>query len=319
MSSTQPPESLTSLEHFLSVRDLSPGVLTDLIAFAVTRKQQFLAGDLPRVLQGKVLAMIFQKSSLRTRVAFEAAMTQLGGHAINLDDTQIGLGKREDVSDIAKVISSMCDGIVARVFGHTLVVQLAADSRVPVINGLSDWAHPCQALADLMTIQEHFGGEFTERKLAYIGDANNVARSLFNACLKVGMAFSIASPKGYELDNGLVQAADSLGAKSKARVQLTNDPRDAVRDADVVYTDVWTSMGQETEQADRAKVFAGYQINADLLKAAKTTAIVLHCLPAHRGEEITAEVLNGPQSKVFQQAENRLHSQRALLEVLLAK
>jgi len=312
------PDSLRAIKHFLSIRDIEPETLETLIDFAIQRKAAFKSGQLKPVLQGKVLAMIFQKSSLRTRIAFEAAMVQLGGHAINLEDHQVGPGQREDVRDMARVISSMCDGITARVMRHQLVVELAAHSSVPVINALSDWSHPCQAVADLMTVKEHFGGNLRERKLAYIGDGNNVARSLLNACGKIGMAFTIAAPKGYELDDGLLQSAKTWQGNEGGPIATTQDPAEAAADADVMYSDVWTSMGQEEEQEARRKTFAGYQINADLMQRAKPTAVVMHCLPAHRNEEITDEVVEGPQSVVFQQAENRLHSQRALLEILLS-
>lgn len=310
------PESLRSLRHFLAIRDIEPRTLADLIDFAIMRKAQFRRGQLERVLTGRVLAMVFQKSSLRTRLGFEAAMAQLGGHAINLDDHHIGLAKREAPRDVARVVSSMCDAIMARVFDHQSVVDLAKHGSVPVINGLSDWSHPCQAVADLMTIREHFGR--TEGlKVAYVGDGNNVARSLMNACAKLGAAFRIASPNGYELESHLLDEARGMAIGEAVTIQAAAKPREAVAEADVVYTDVWTSMGQESEREQRLEAFAGYQINAELMSYAKSTAVVMHCLPAHRGEEITDEVLDGPQSIVFEQAENRLHSQRALLEVLI--
>ncbi len=313
------PESLKMVRHFLAIRDTSPEAIKALIEMSIRRKAEFKSGGLKPVLQGKVIAMIFQKSSLRTRLGFEAAMAQLGGHAINLEDHQIGMGmsKREEVRDVARVISSMCDGIVARVFSHQVVVELAAASSVPVINGLSDWSHPCQALSDMMTLQEHFGS-LNNLKVAYVGDANNVARSLLNACAKLGISYSIASPKGYEMNSAVVEFGGALARGSGAQLSMSNDPKEAVRDADAVYTDVWTSMGQEAEREEREKAFAGYQLNADLLKHAKPTAVIMHCLPANRNLEITSELVDSPQSLIFQQAENRLHSQRALLEVLLS-
>lgn len=317
MTSDLPPV-LDELKHFLSIRDVEAEALAALIELSIRRKAEFREGRLKPALAGRTLAMIFQKSSLRTRLSFEAAMTQLGGHAINLDDHQVGMAKREDVRDMARVIASICDGICARVFGHQLVVELSMHSTVPVINALSDWAHPCQALADLMTLQEQFG-KLAGLKVAYVGDANNVARSLLNACTKLGASISVASPKGYELQAGVVESAWPVARKSGATIQLTDQPAAAVDGADVVYTDVWTSMGQEAEQAEREQAFAGFQVNAELMKAAKDTAVVLHCLPAHRNLEITDEVLDGPQSLVFQQAENRLHTTRALLEVLLGR
>jgi ornithine carbamoyltransferase len=317
MTSDIPPV-LAGLKHFLSIRDVDAETLQALIEFSIRRKAEFRAGQLKPVLAGRTLAMIFQKSSLRTRLSFEAAMTQLGGHGINLEDHQVGLAKREDVRDVARVIASICDGICARVFGHQLVVELSMHSTVPVINALSDWAHPCQALADLMTLQEHFG-KLAGLRVAYVGDANNVARSLLNACTKLGISVSVASPKGYEMQAGVVESAWPAARKSGATIQLTDQPSVAVDGADVVYTDVWTSMGQEAEQVEREQAFAGFQVNVELMRAAKDSAVVLHCLPAHRNLEISDDVLDGQQSLVFPQAENRLHTTRALLEVLLGR
>lgn len=316
--STDIPDAPKSIQHFLSIRDLEPAALSGLVDFAIARKAQFKRGELKPRFTGKVLAMVFQKSSLRTRLGFEAAMTQLGGHAIDLEDHHIGIARRESIRDVARVISSMADIIMARVFGHQTVVELAAHSSVPVINGLSDWSHPCQGLADLMTVREHFG-EAKGLTLAYVGDANNVARSLLYVCMKTGMTFRIASPPGYGLDQGTLHHAQSVRGATGCEVFATDKPADAVAGADVVYTDVWTSMGQEAEQEARVKAFAGFQLNAELMKLAKPTAIVMHCLPAHRGVEITDEVIDGPQSVVFPQAENRMHSQRALLEALLSR
>jgi ornithine carbamoyltransferase len=312
------PEALRSLKHFLSIQDLTTEALQGLIDVSIRRKTQFKRGELKPVLERKVLAMLFQKSSLRTRLGFEAAMVQLGGHAICLEDHQVGVSKREEPKDVARVISSMCDGIVGRVNTHQLLIELAARSSVPVINGLSDWSHPCQALADMMTLQEHFGS-LAGRKLAFIGDGNNVARSLLNACVKLSLTFAIASPKAYELTDGVVQSAHAKAGKSGGSIILTESPEEAAADADVLYTDVWTSMGQESERSDREAAFANYQINSGLVKLAKPKAVIMHCLPAYRGREITDEVMDSPQSLIFQQAENRLHSQRALLEVLLGR
>jgi len=312
------PDTLQSLKHFLSIRDIEPEVLQDLVTFSIQSKGQFKRGELEPGLQGKVLAMIFQKSSLRTRLGFEAAMAQLGGHAINLEEHQIGVSKREEPRDIARVISSMCDGIMARVYAHQVVVELADKSSVPVINGLSDWSHPCQALADVMTIQEHFGTP-AGRKVAYVGDGNNVARSLLEACAKLGMHFAIAAPEGYQLGEAEIQTAMAWAKRADTAITATTEPADAVTDADVIYTDVWTSMGQESQRADREAAFAGYQLNSNLIRQAKPTAVVMHCLPAYRNLEITDEVMDGPQSLIFAQAENRLHSQRALLTLLLGR
>ncbi len=315
---TDIPKNLLPLKHYLSVRDIGCDQFAALVDFAIARKSAFKRGELAPAFQGKVLAMIFQKSSLRTRLGFEAAMAQLGGHAINLEDHQIGVNHREEIKDIARVMASMCDVIVARVFAHQTVIELAAHSVTPVINGLSDWAHPCQALADVMTIREHFG-DTQGLRVAYIGDSNNVSRSLMNACVRTGMSFNLATPEGYEMDQGVMEFARSEAAKTQAEVSVTTDPGEAVADVDVIYTDVWTSMGQEDQRAQREKDFAAYQVNAKLLERAKSTAVVMHCLPANRNQEITDEVIDGSQSIIFQQAENRLHSQRALLEVLLSR
>jgi ornithine carbamoyltransferase len=310
------PSCLRIMQHYLAVRDLSPEAFQALIDFCIRRKGQFQRGELKPMLQGKVLAMIFQKSSLRTRLAFESAMAQLGGHAINLEDHQVGIGKREDAKDAARVISSMCNCISARVFAHQTVIELAAASKVPVINALSDWSHPCQALADMMTLQERFG-PLAGRKVAFVGDSNNVARSLLNACAKLGVSFAIASPKGYLMESGEIEFSTALARGAAAELTVTSSPAEAVSGADAVYTDVWTSMGQEAEKAEREKAFAAYQVNGELMKKAKPTAVAMHCLPAHRGQEIADEVMDGPQSAIFQQAENRMHSQRALLEILM--
>ncbi|MCL2330523.1 MAG: ornithine carbamoyltransferase, partial [Phycisphaerae bacterium] len=266
------PEPLRNLRHFLSIADLSRETFAALLDFCIERKQQFKAGRLQPRFQGRVLAMIFQKPSLRTRLGFEAAMAQLGGHAVNLEDHQVGLMRREATCDVARVISGMADIIMARVYGHQTVVELAATATVPVINSLSDWAHPCQALADLMAIREHFG-RLEGLSVAYVGDANNVARSLSLACAKMGLSFRIASPVGYQLDRGVAEQARGLAAMTGASVLMTDDPVKAVADADVVYTDAWTSMGQEGEEAERARVFANYQVNAELMRHAKSTAV----------------------------------------------
>jgi ornithine carbamoyltransferase len=310
------PANLRALRNFLAISDLKAETLCSLLDLCLKRKDEFRHGRLRPALQNKVLAMIFQKPSLRTRLGFEAAMVQLGGHAINLEEHQIGIGQRENVGDITRVLASMCDGIMARVFAHQLIVELAAHSSKPVINGLSDWSHPCQALADLMTIRERFG-QIAGRKLAYIGDGNNVARSLLHACVRNGLHFAIAAPQGYAMDVGTIEAGLTEADRQGVTILQTEDPHEAAEHADVVYTDVWTSMGQEAESATREQAFARFQVNAALMERARPTAIVMHCLPAHRNVEITDEVLDGPQSIVFEQAENRLHSQRTLLEVVM--
>jgi ornithine carbamoyltransferase len=260
--------------------------------------------------------MIFQKPSLRTRVSFEVGMLHLGGEALYLSPNEIGLGGRESVPDIARVLSGYVDGIMARVFAHDHILQLAQYSRVPVINGLSDYDHPCQALADIFTIWEHFG-RIEGLKVAYVGDGNNVATSLAIMTTKLGGHFSIATPPDYELPGQVLDQARVLALETGVTVAATHDPAEAVAGADVVYTDVWTSMGQEKETENRLKVFPPYQINSALVARARPGAVVMHCLPAHRGEEITDEVADGPQSLLFPQAENRLHAQKGLLAILL--
>jgi ornithine carbamoyltransferase len=264
------------------------------------------------ILPGRTLAMIFEKPSLRTRVTFETGMTQLGGHAIYLAPSDIQLGVRESIPDVARNISRWCSAIMARVFAHSTIVGLAENASIPVINALCDLEHPCQALADFQAIREH-KGDLKGLKLAFIGDGNNVANSLMLFAAKVGTNFAIACPKGYEPLEEVVNTARELAKESGATIEVVNDPFEAVAGADALYTDVWASMGQEAERAERARVFAPYQVNAELVAAAKSDAIVLHCLPAHRGEEITDEVLDGPQSVVLDEAENRLHAQKAVL------
>ena len=300
---------------FVSVAATSPGVLEHVLEVAKRLKAEYKGtGRNQTVLERKTLAMIFEKPSLRTRVSFEVAMIQLGGEAIYISPAEIGLGKRESVGDVARVLSGMCDGIMARTFSHELIKQLAAQASVPVVNGLSDYSHPCQAMADLMTAEEHFG-KLQGLTLAYVGDGNNVARSLMVACARFGVNFRIASPPGYELENELVDRI--MLQVPHLEFASTRDPLLAVRGADVIYTDTWVSMGQEKEKQERLTIFQPYQINAELLKAAPATAVVMHCLPAYRGVEITDEVIDGPQSVVFQQAENRLHFQKGLLAVLM--
>ena len=296
------------MRNFLSICDLSRDAALALLSEAQRLKtQQRVNPELQwDLLRGQSLAMIFEKQSLRTRVSFDAAMRQCGGGAIYLAPSDIGLGTRESVADVARVLSGLTQCIMARVFKHETLQELAQWSRVPVINALCDIEHPCQALADVLTLMEEKG--LDGRKIAYVGDGNNVCHSLMLLCAKVGVDFSAATPEGYEPDAAIVQTARAMG-----EVQITNDPFAAVKNADAVYTDVWTSMGQEAESARRLQVFPPFQISAALMQAAKPDAILLHCLPAHRGEEVTAEVFESPQSRVFQQAENRLHAQKAVL------
>jgi ornithine carbamoyltransferase len=305
------------MEHFLSLADLSSAELWDLLKLAKALKGEWREGGNRPLLKGKALGMIFQKPSLRTRVSFDMAMLHLGGHALYLSPNEIQLGQRESTADVARVLSRYVDGIMARVFAHRDVVELAQHSRVPVINGLSDYSHPCQGLADLFTIYEA-RGELKGLTLAFIGDGNNVANSLLFGGAILGMNVTVASPRSYEPRADVVERARALAAETGSRISIVNDPVESARDADVLYTDVWASMGQEAEKAERAKVFPPYQLNARLLSLAARDAIVMHCLPAHRGEEITDEVVDGPQSVVFDQAENRMHAQKAILVRLLA-
>jgi len=300
------------MKNFLDISDHSPDELEDLLGLSLELKRQHKSGGNPPLLAGKALAMVFQKPSLRTRVSFEMAMQHLGGHALYLSPYEIGLGQRESIADVARVLAGYVDAIMARVFDHTHVVDLAEWSSVPVINGLSDSSHPCQALADALTIWEEFGG-LQGLKISYVGDGNNVSTSLMQIAAALGAYFAIAHPDGYGMPDAVVAAATDLADRTGGRVEVVRSARAAAENADVLYTDTWTSMGQEEEAAVRREIFPPYQVNAGLLSAAKPGAIVLHCLPAHRGEEITDEVADGPQSRLFPQAENRLHAQKAIL------
>jgi ornithine carbamoyltransferase len=295
---------MTTKRDFLSLADFSAQELWSWLESARDLKAEWLAGGNRPVLKGKTLGMIFQKPSLRTRVSFEMGMRHLGGDALYLSPNEIGLGGRESVADVARVLSRYVDGIMARVFSHDHVVELARFSRVPVINGLSDYTHPCQGLTDLFTIYEKFG-RLSGLKLAYVGDGNNVAASLLFGGAKLGMHVSMGTPAGYESKASVLALARSFAAENGGIVSASNVAFEAVADADVIYTDVWASMGQEAEQARRAAIFPPFQVNAALVAAAKPAAIVMHCLPAHRGQEITDEVCDGPQSALFDQAENR--------------
>ena len=301
----------------VSIRDLSRVEFLAVLdrADAMKANRQALFRQAP--LAGKTLAMIFQKPSLRTRVSFEAGMTLLGGHAIYLAPADIKLGQRETTEDIAIVLSRYVDLIMARVFGHDVVEDLARHATVPVINGLSDFEHPCQILADLMTIRER-KGRLEGLSAAFIGDGNNVANSLMFAAARVGMNFTVASPPGFEVKPEVVAEAQTMGAETGASVATSNDPAQATHAADVVYTDVWASMGQETEAAARQEQFRGFQLNAELMKHASPDAVILHCLPAHYDEEIDYATSRTPNSAIFDQAENRMHAQNALM-VLLAE
>jgi ornithine carbamoyltransferase len=299
--------------HLVSLRDVSSEDILEILDVARHLKLEHRAGVRHAQLAGKTLAMVFQKPSLRTRVSFEAGMWQLGGHAIYLGPSDIKLGERETTEDIALNLSRFCDGIMARVFKHETIVELAKHATVPVINGLCDMDHPCQALADLLTVWEK-KRRFEGLTLAFIGDGNNVAHSLIDGCAKVGMSFRIACPSGYEPNADVVAAARALGAS----VEITHDPQEAARGADALYTDVWVSMGQEGDAKSKQNAFRGFTIDSKLVEVANKDAVILHCLPAHYGEEITYEASRSPGSAVFDQAENRMHAQNAVLALLLA-
>ncbi len=303
-------------KDLISVADLSAEELLGLLDEAARLKADWRAGIRPTPLVGKALALIFEKPSLRTRLSFEMAMIQLGGTSRFLGPAEVGLGKRESVADVARTLGAYVDGVVVRVFGHDVAEEMARHCSVPVINGLSDGEHPCQILADLLTLRERFG-RLAGLTLAYVGDSNNVANSLVLAAPKVGINLCIGSPAGYEPSTDLLAWADEATRAGDSWVEVSRDPAAAVRNADAVYADSWYSMGQEHEGARRRPIFAPYQVNTALLAHARAGAAVMHCLPAHRGDEITDEVLDGPASLAFRQAENRLHAQKALLIRLL--
>jgi ornithine carbamoyltransferase len=300
----------------IGVRDLESGELLELLQFAGELKARARAGERPPLLAGKILALVFEKPSLRTRVTFETAMLHLGGHAVHLGAHDIQMGHREPASDVARNLERWVDGIAARTFAHETLTALAEHARIPVVNALSDREHPCQALAALLTIQERLG-RVAGVRLAWVGDGNNVLRSLLLGLVRLGISIAVASPPGYGPDAETVRVARGDAAACGASVEITEDPALAVAAADLIYTDIWTSMGQEPEAAARRQAFARYQVNAALLARAPREALVSHCLPAHRGEEITGDVLDGPRSVAFDEAENRLHAQKALLAKLL--
>jgi ornithine carbamoyltransferase len=304
------------MNHFISFNDITPLELNELLNLAAELKYQTQNGIVHHLLKNQTLGMIFSKSSTRTRVSFEVGMYQLGGHALFLSSQDIQLGRGESVEDTARVLSRYLDGIMIRTFAHRDVEDLARIGSIPVINGLTDRMHPCQALADLMTIREH-KGSLKGLKLAYLGDGNNVANSLLHACAKAGMHIAVASPEGYDCDSICVDEAVACAGQTGGSVLLTRDPVEAVRHADVVYTDTWVSMGQEAEKADRIRIFMPFQVNEELMAHADEQAIFLHCLPAYRGYEVTEGVIDGPQSVIFDEAENRLHAQKAVLVKLM--
>lgn len=304
------------MKHFISLHDITKEEFSQLLSLAAKLKKEQKQGIEHHILKGKTLGMIFSKSSTRTRVSFEVGMYQLGGHALFLSANDIQLGRGETIYDTANVMSRFVDGIMIRTFDHQDVLDLAEYGTIPIINGLTDLLHPCQALADLLTVQEH-KGRLRGLKLAYIGDGNNVAHSLLYACAKAGMDVSIGSPKGYECNPEIVANAKEDAKLTDCKVVLTNDPVEAIKDADVVYTDTWASMGQEAEKAERVKIFKDYQVNKELFSYSKPDSIFMHCLPAYRGYEVTEDVIDSGRSVIFDEAENRLHAQKAVMAMLM--
>ena len=299
-----------------SLYDLTREEIEQIFKKSELLKLQLLSGQEHPLLKGKTLAMIFEKPSTRTRVSFEVGMWQLGGYALYLGAGDLQLGRGETIADTAQVLSRYADGIMARVFAHQTILDLVAHSRVPVINGLSDYSHPCQGLADLFTVYEK-KGRLSGLKLAYVGDGNNVAHSLIYGCSKMGMNIVLGCPKGYEPDPQVVSRGKEEAKRTGCEMIVTNDPKEAVKGADVVYTDVWASMGKEKEHEERMKIMKPYQVNADLVRGAKGDYIFMHCLPAHRGEEVTNEVADSKNSVIFDQAENRMHTQKAVMALTL--
>lgn len=304
------------MKHFLDIADLSAEEIKNLLTLGVKLKTEQKSGLYRPIFKNKVLAMVFQKPSLRTRVSFDMAMRTLGGDALYLSPQEIGLGKRESIADVARVLSGYVQVVMARVFAHEHILELAKWSEVPIINGLSDYNHPCQAMADALTIFEEFG-DLRGLNVSYIGDGNNVAVSLMKIVTKLGADFRIANPEDYDMPADDIEQSKDFAKISGGSVTLLRDPEAAAEEADVIYTDTWTSMGQEEEAKKREKVFPPYQVNQRIVNLAKPTVIVLHCLPAHRGQEITDEVADGPHSRLFPQAENRMHAQKAILVELL--
>lgn len=304
------------MKNLISLALLETKEIEEIFTTAAKLKSELKSGITHHLLKGKTLAMIFSKSSTRTRVSFETGMYQLGGNAIFLSASEIQLGRGESIQDTAKVLSRYVDGIMIRTFKHSDVEDLAKYGTVPVINGLTDLLHPCQVLADLFTVLE-YKGRLRGLKLAYVGDGNNMANSLLNGCVKCGMDIAVASPENYNCDSGVTENALKIAEKTGSKVLLTNDPAEAVKDADVVYTDTWVSMGQESQKEQKLKVFMPYQVNTSLFSLAKEDAIFLHCLPAYRGFEVTEEIIEGPNSAVFDEAENRLHVQKAVMALVM--
>ncbi len=304
------------MKDFIAIADYSSEEIQSMLDLAISLKKEREAGGNQPILKGKVLAMVFQKPSLRTRVSFDMAMRHLGGDALYLSPNEIGLGQRESIADVARVLAGYVDGIMARVFAHEHVLELARWASVPVINGLSDYNHPCQGMADALTILEHFGS-LKGLNVTFVGDGNNVAVSLMHVCTMLGANFTLSCPAGYDMNPRAWKLGEQLAAKSGVQTCLIRDVHEAVHKANVIYTDTWTSMGQEEEAKKREQVFPPYQVNQTLVSEADPDVIVMHCLPAHRNHEITDEVADGPHSVLFPQAHNRMHAQKAILVRLL--
>ena len=305
-------------KDLISIHDLSADEVYEILDFAADLKVMQKKGIPHKFLEGKTLGMIFEKSSTRTRVSFEVGIFQLGGTGLFLSNKDLQLGRGEPIKDTARVLSRYLDGIMIRTFGHDRILELAKYSSVPVINGLSDLLHPCQVLTDLLTIREHKGKNFRSLKMAYVGDGNNMTNSYLYGAAKVGMHLTVATPANYKPNAEVFENALTDAEETKAELTWTENPVDAMKDADIIATDTWASMGQEAEHDERKKIFAPYQVNAELLKHASKNAIVIHCLPAYRGEEITDEVFENNAHVIFEEAENRLHTQKAIMALTMA-
>jgi len=301
------------MKDFLSISDYSSDEIQDMLDLALTLKKEHFKKGNKKIFKGKVLGMIFQKPSLRTRISFDMAMRHCGGDALYLSPSEIGLGKRESIADVARVLSGYVQALMARVFDHAHVLELAKWSEIPVVNGLSDYNHPCQGMADALTIIEKFGKKSKGLNVSYIGDGNNVTTSLMHVSAKLGWNFTAATPEGYDTNPKAIEIAEKIASNTGSKLTFLRDPHQAVKGAHVIYTDTWTSMGQEEETAKREQVFPPYQVNARLVDEADKDVIVMHCLPAHRNHELTDEVADGPHSVIFPQAHNRLHAQKAVL------
>lgn len=304
------------MKDFLAISDYSPSQIRDILDLAIELKKEYFKKGNRKIFKGKVLGMIFQKPSLRTRVSFDMAMRHCGGDALYLSPNEIGLGKRESIADVARVLAGYVQALMARVFEHEHVLELAKWADVPVVNGLSDYNHPCQGMGDALTIIEKFGKRSKGLNVVFVGDGNNVAVSLMHVSAQLGWNFTLASPEGYDLNPRAVEVAEQIAKKTKSRLNFIRDPHEAVRGAHVLYTDTWTSMGQEAAADTREHIFPPYQVNAKLVGEADKDVIVMHCLPAHRNHELTDEVADGPHSVIFPQAHNRLHAQKAILATL---